>query len=54
MNDSTLLMSPTHELLGFFDPPIAQDWSGLLLAHVGDQANSIALTYYGPDDIDWA
>lgn len=51
-DDGTSLLSATHELLGYLDPPISQDWSGLLLARVGPQANTVALTYYGPGDID--
>lgn len=49
---STKLLSATHELLGRLVQPITRDWSGLLLAKVGKQANTVDLTYYGPDDID--
>ena len=53
VTDDTLLLAPTHEILGYLDEPIPQDWSGLLVARIGTQANSVALTYYGPEDIDW-
>lgn len=48
----TLLLSAAHELLGHLDPPIVKNWSGLLLASAGSRANTVALTYYGPDDFD--
>src|SRR5207253_1061301 len=53
VNEDTLLLAPTYEILGYLDEPIAQDWSGLLVAHIGIRANSLTLTYYGPQDIDW-
>jgi hypothetical protein len=53
VNDDTLLLAPTYEILGSLDEPIAQDWSGLLVAQIGISANSVTLTYYGPEDIDW-
>ena len=53
VTDDTLLLAPTQEIIGYLDEPILQDWSGLLVAHIGTQPNSVALTYYGPDDIDW-
>ena len=53
-DDGTSLLSVTRELLGYLDPPIPQDWSGLLVARVGTHANTVALTYYGPNDIDLA
>jgi hypothetical protein len=51
--DDTVLFSQTHEILGYLDEPIRQGWSGLLIARIGTQTNSVALAYYGPDDIDW-
>jgi len=51
--DDTVLFSQTHEILGYLDEPIRQGWSGVLIARIGTQANSVALAYYGPDDIDW-
>ena len=53
VTDDTLLLAPTHEILGYLDEPIPQAWSGLLVARIGTQANSVAFTYYGPEDIDW-
>jgi len=49
---ATKLLSATHELLGHLAQPITRDWSGLLMAKVGEQSNTVDLTYYGPDDID--
>jgi superfamily II DNA/RNA helicase len=46
------LMSATQRLLGTLKSPFSNVWSGLLLAYIGTQANSVDLTYYGPDDID--
>ncbi len=47
----TTLLSATHEFLGYLDPPILHDWSGHLLATVSESANTVNLTYYGPNDI---
>jgi len=48
----TLLLSATHDHLGHLDPPIVKGWLGLLLACAGTRANTVAITYYGPDDFD--
>ena len=48
----TALLSATHEIQGHLDRPIAQHWSGHLIAVVGAEPNAVALTYHGPSDID--
>jgi len=48
----TLVLSARHEILGYLRPPIPSNWSGLLLSCIGTRANTAALRYYGPDDID--
>jgi len=48
----TALLSATHELRGYLDRPIIQNWSGHLFAAVSAETNAVALTYHGPGDID--
>jgi hypothetical protein len=52
IDSGTALLSATHELRGYLDRPIIQDWSGHLLATVSAEPNAVTLTYYGPEDID--
>jgi hypothetical protein len=49
---TSVLLSPAHEFLGRLDPPIGAEPKGVLLVHVGAKPDTVALTYYGPDDID--
>jgi hypothetical protein len=53
VDDETLLLTPTYQVIGSLDEPISQGWSGLLIARTGTQGNNVDLTYSGPDDIDF-